>query len=125
MAITHPTAIRNNIADLVVDKIDAGGGAGKIVLLTAGAVVVSTCTFPATAFGAASGGAATQAGNAVDASAVGNASAVTNFSIRDFANTPIILGAVATSGSDINLSSTTIAATDTVTISGLVYTAPN
>ena len=53
MAVTHPTDVRNGIADYVVDLIDAGG-AGTIVFQDGNSSDsdVATLTFSATAFGA-------------------------------------------------------------------------
>ena len=45
------------------------------------------------------------------------------FTIESSAAAQVMLGAVGTSGSDINLSSLTIGAGDTVSISSMVYTA--
>lgn len=124
MAVTHPTAVRNAIADLVVDRIDAGAGAGTLEFQTAGSVEVATLTFSDPAFGAASGGTATASAITSDTSATGNASAVTKAVIKDSTGTEVLTCAVGTSGSDINLSSTTIGAGDTVSLSSLTYTAP-
>jgi len=60
MSITHSTTIRDGIANLVVDAIDAGG-AGTLEFQTSGDVEVATLTFAATAFGASSSGTATAA----------------------------------------------------------------
>ena len=59
MAVTHPTTVRNGLADYVVDLIDAGAGAGTIEFQTSGDVEVATLTFSDPAFGAASSGTAT------------------------------------------------------------------
>jgi hypothetical protein len=49
---------------------------------------------------------------------------VTKFVTKDSNGNSIFLGAVATSSSDINLSSTTVGAGDTVSMSSLTYGAP-
>jgi hypothetical protein len=123
MAITHPTAIRNAIADLVVDRLDLGSGtsAGRLVFLTAGAVAVATLPLSNPAFGAASAGTATANSITSDTNAAGGTT--TNFALRDRDATPIVQGTVGTSGSDINMSSVVIGAGDTVSVSSLTYTA--
>lgn len=122
MAVTHPTAVRNAIADAVVDSIDTGG-AGSLIFQTSGDAEVATLTFSATAFGAASSGTATAAAITSDTDATGGT--VAKFKIQNGSAADAgFAGAVGTSGSDINLSSLTVGAGDTVSISSLTYTAP-
>lgn len=121
MAVTHGSAIRNTICDAVVDAVDAGG-AGSLVFNTSGDVEVATLTFSGTAFGAASSGTATANAITSDTSATGGT--VAKFVVKSGAGTTIFQGAVATSGSDINLSSLAVGAGDTVSISSLTYSAP-
>ena len=122
MAVTHPTTVRNTIADAVVDSIDTGG-AGSLIFQTSGDVEVATLTFSATAFGAASSGTATANAITSDTSATGGT--VAKFKIQNGSAADAgFAGAVSTSGSDINLSSLTVGAGDTVSISSLTYTAP-
>jgi hypothetical protein len=121
MAITHSTTIRNAIADLVVDAIDTAGP-GTLEFQTSGDAEVATLTFSATAFGAATGGTATAAAITSDSDATGGT--VAKFVVKSGTPADIFSGAVATSGSDINLSSLTVGAGDTVSISSLTYSAP-
>jgi hypothetical protein len=121
MAITHSTTIRDGIANLVVDAIDAGG-AGTLEFQTSGDVEVATLTFAATAFGASSSGTATAAAITSDTDATGGT--VAKFVVKSGGAATIFSGAVATTGSDINLSSLTVGAGDTVSISALTYSAP-
>lgn len=120
MAVTHSTAARNGIADYIVDQLDGG----TIELQIAAGTEVATLTFGTPAFGAAAAGVATANGITDDASATGNASPVTKAELITSGAATLVLCSVGTSGEDINLSSTTIAATDTVSISALTYTAP-
>lgn len=124
MAVTHPTAIRNGIADYVVDRLDLGSGtsAGRLVFQTSGSVAVATLALSNPAFGAASSGVATASTITSDTNAAGGT--VSKAELRDRDATAVILCAVGTSGSDINLSSLTIGAGDTVSVSSLTYTAP-
>jgi hypothetical protein len=90
----------------------------------------------AAAFGAASSGVITMDNSPVpeDSSAAGSGSAVAHFIIsypdtsnanaKQSARTEVLRGTVATSGADINLSSTSINAGDAVRINSLTWTAP-
>lgn len=123
MAVTHPATVRNSIADGVVDQLDLGTGTteGRLVLNTSGDVEVATLNLSNPAFGAAAAGVATAAAISDDASATGGTT--TKFRLQDRDSGIIIEGSVGTSGTDIVLSSNVIAATDTVSISSLTYTA--
>jgi hypothetical protein len=130
MAVTHPTAVRNAIADLVVDRCDAGAAAGKLKLRLSGTAAApgtaaATLTLSDPAFGAASGGMATASAITSDTNATGNASAVANATLEDSDGNVVCHFAVAASGSDLNLSGgLTIGAGDTVACSSLTYSAP-
>ena len=122
MAIAHETAVRNGIADYVVDGVDTGG-AGTLEFQTSGDVEVATLTFSATAFGAATGGVATASAITSDSSATGGT--VAKFVIKNGSGTAILSGTAGDAGTeDIVLSSATIGAGDTVSCSSLTYTAP-
>lgn len=122
MAVTHPTAVRNAIADAVVDLIDAGAGAGTLEFQTSGDVEVATLTFSDPAFGAAASGTATASAITSDTTATGGT--IAKFAIKDSDDTDVIYGSVGTAGEDINLSSLVVAANDTVSVSSLTYSAP-
>ena len=128
MSVTHPTAVRNQVADLIVDSLDSGGP-GKLAFRTAGTAdspgtAAATLTLAATAFGAASSGVATAASITSDTNATGNASPVATATLQTAAGTVKVHCAVAASGSDINLTGgLTIGAGDTVACSSLTYTA--
>lgn len=123
LAVTHPTAVRTGVADFVVDQIDEGTPPGKLVMQTSGAVTVATLTFATTAFGAASAGVATAAAIASDTNAVGGT--IAKAEIRNAAATAKILCSVTATGGggDITLSSVTISAGQTVSLTSLTYTA--
>lgn len=128
MAVTHPTALRTDVCDYIVDKLDAGGP-GKLKFRLTGTAgspgtAAATLTLSATAFGAASSGTATAAAITSDTSATGNASPVATATLETAAGTVIIHCAVAASGSDINMTGgLTINAGDTVSCSSLTYSA--
>jgi hypothetical protein len=130
MAVTHENTVlfvRNGLADYVVDIIDTGTGdaQGDLVIMTSGDVEVATLAFSNPAFGAASSGTATANSITADSSATGGTAAL--FKVQDRDNQEIFRGSVTAvgGGGDIELSSTSIGAGDTVSISSLTYTAPN
>jgi hypothetical protein len=122
--VTHPTAVRNGIADYVTGLLDSGT-AGKLVFLTSGAATVATLTFTAPgsggAFGTATGGICTANVITDDSNAAGGT--MTNAAMRDSAGTTIIACTVGTSGCDINMSGVAVGAGDTVRVTSLTYTA--
>lgn len=126
MSVTHVTAVRNAVANSVVDTIDTGttDATGDLVYMTSGDVEVAILAFANPAFGAAAAAVATANAIADDTSATGGT--VAKFKIQDRDNGEILQGSVtATSGGgDIELSSVAIGATDTVSTSSLTYTAP-
>ena len=121
-AVTHPATVRTTLADTVVDLIDAGAGAGTLFIQTSGDVEVATLTFSDPAFGNAASGTATANSITDDSSATGGTAA--NFDAQDSDSNDVFLGSVGTSGEDINLSSVSIGAGDTVSITSLTYSAP-
>lgn len=128
MALTHVTAIRNQLADLVVDAIDAGAGAGdlQIAVDSGFTQVASTITFADPAFGAASGGTASALGVPIeDDPAAGQGSAVTVWRTRDSDSNEVFRGTATGTGGggDMELSSTTIAAGDAVRLNSFDYSA--
>ena len=125
MAVTHPTTVRNGIADHVVSQIN-GGGAGTIEFQTAASAVIATLTFSATAFTAAASGIATADTIADDTDT--EPGTVTKFVVKSGAAATIFEGVVtdtATGTGDIILSSVIIGDGDTISISALTYEAPN
>lgn len=117
-AITHGSAIRDTVCNAVVDALDASG---NLVFRTSGDAEVATCPFSATAFGAASS--ATATANAITSDTNATGGTVAKFTAETSGATIIFTGAVSTSGSDINLSSLAVGASDTVSVSSLTYTA--
>ncbi len=120
---THPPAVRNSIADGVVDQLDNGAGNPEFIFQTDLLATVATLLMNGTnAFGAAAAGIATANAIADDSSAVGGVTDRCVLNDRD--GTTIIEGTVGTSGTDIIISDTTIPNGATVQISSLTYTAP-
>ncbi len=124
MAITHLMALRTTLADVVVDAIDAGAGAGTLIFKTSGDVEVATLTFSDPAFGAASSAVATASAITDDSSATGGTT--TKFAVEDSNSLEVFFGSVTTvsGGGDIELSAVIITALQTVSMTSLTYTAP-
>lgn len=124
MVTTLTAAARNAAADAIVDLIDVGAtdANGDLVIQTSGDAEVATLALTNPAFGAAAVGVATAAAIADDTNATGGVAA--NFILQDRDNAEVVRGDVATSGAELNLTSTTIGATDTVAVSALTLTVP-
>lgn len=126
MAVTHPVAFRNTVADLVDSTIGASGNLVFRLTGTAAAPGTAVATLPlsATAFGAAASGTITANAITSDTNATGNASPVATATLQTSGGTVIVHCAVAASGSDINMTGgLTVGAGDTVSCSSLTYTA--
>lgn len=128
MAATHPTAVRNSVADFTLAKLNASG-AGRLKFRLAGSAnapgtAAATLLLSATAFAAAANGVATANAIASDTNAAGNASAVANATLEAGDGTVVVHFSVAASGADLNLANgLVIGAGDTVSCSSLTYTA--
>lgn len=126
MAVTHPTAFRDTVADLVDSTLSTTAKLVFRLTGTAGSpgTAVATLSFGNPAFGASSSGTITANSITSDTNATGNASPVATATLETGAGTVIVHCAVAASGSDINLTGgLTIGAGDTVSCSSLTYTA--
>jgi len=126
MSLILETAFRTALADAIDDYINAGT-APELVFETSGDVEVATIVLDATnAFGAASAGVITMTGQPkTDASATGGT--VAQFSIYQNVSqgaSKVLEGTVLTSGGDINLSSLSVAATDSVELTTFTITVP-
>lgn len=119
MGLTYTTATRNSRADATTALVNGG----TLDLQTGGGVVCATCPLNATAFGAAVAGVATLGTSPAvsDTNAVGGTPTVAVF--KDSGGTEKFRGTCGTSGTDIVLTSGTIPAGATVTVTG-TYTEP-
>lgn len=124
MSVTHVTAVRNAIADLVVDQLDEGTPPGYLSFQTSGDVEVARLPFSTTAFGAASSGIATAAAITSDTNADGGTIAKAKF--FNAAGTQKFACSVTASGGggDIELSAVIVSVGGTVSMSSLTYEAP-
>jgi hypothetical protein len=126
MAVTHPTAFRDTVADLVDSTLST---TAKLVFRLTGSAgspgtAVATLSMSNPAFGAAASGVITASAITSDTNATGNASAVATATLETGGGTVVVHCAVAASASDINMTGgLTVGAGDTVSCSALTYTA--
>ena len=126
MAITLTTAARNAACDAIVDLIDGGttDANGDLVFMTSGDVEVATLAMSNPAFGAAAAGVATANTISDDTNATGGT--VAKFKIQNRDNTEVFQGTVTVTsgGGDIEMSSLSVGATDTVSVTSMTATMP-
>jgi hypothetical protein len=125
MALTLETAMRDALANEIDNQINSGT-APELVFETSGDVAVATIILNATnAFGAAATGVITMTGQPLeDANAAGGVTVQFSIYINVSQSGKQLEGTVATSGADINISSTTVGATDTVELTTFTITVP-
>ena len=123
MALTLETTLRNALANAIDDEINTGAGTATLVFETSGDAEVATIDLQNPAFGAAAAGVITLQGTPLqDTNATGGT--VAQFSLEDRDGTKQLEGTVATSGADINISSTSVGASDTVELTSFTLTVP-
>jgi hypothetical protein len=132
MALAFATTLRNAMLDQIKTALDAGAGAALIRIYdgtrpatggTATTLLAElTCTDPSA--GSASAGVLTFSSITQDSSANATGTA-TWFRMVDSSATFVMDGNVGTSGSDLNLTTTSIVATQPVSISSATITAGN
>lgn len=120
MAITHGTTIRNTLADDVGAALANGN-----CVLKEGTTVICTIPLGATPFGAASGGTITLSGTPSGTASASTTNGVDTFEMQDSGGAIVYTGTVTATGGggDMEISNTTIAANETVTITSHSYTA--
>jgi hypothetical protein len=123
MAVTHTTVTRTALAEAIRTAANTGGTPLLNIHQTSGDTLLASISLAV--FGAAASGVTTSisSGNA-DSSA--NATGTAGYArINRNDGTEIFRGAVATSGAEVNISSTAIVLGDTVTLtSNVTWTAP-
>lgn len=123
MAVVYSATAKTNRMTAVRDTIDAGTGPGVLQIGTAGMATVLAEITLGDPCGTVSGSTLTLSGfprSDTSANATGTAAAAR---IRDGSGNDVITGlTVGTSGSDINLDSTSITAGQTVTITSAAIT---
>ena len=117
------TTMRDALANAFDDRVNLHASAAYLQLETSADAEVATFTFQDPAFGAASTGVITLLGVPIqDTSATGGTVAQGSISAGDAAK--LAEAAAATSGQPITVSSVTIAAAETVTLTSLTVTVP-
>jgi len=116
--MTLETVARDAMCNALVDLTDLG----TVVFETSGDAEVATCTFGATAFGAASSGVATAETITPDASATGGV--VDHAKIRKGDTTLLWTATCGTSGTDFIFASVTVPAAVEVDITSMTVTVP-
>ena len=128
--------------DAIVGLVDAGAGAGKVRIYQngganpvdadaalGGATLLAELAMSDPAFGAASGssgGSTTATANAITDDSAADASGTAHFfRVMDSDDNVVFQGEVGTTGSDMNLNSTSISAGATVSITSMTVTLPN
>lgn len=134
MTLTLATAVRNALADLLADSVDAGSGAGTIQIrsgtrpadpnTTATGTLLATVTLIDPAFGSASSGACTLS-NPAAVTAVATGTATWFRALDSDANAKFDGRVTATGGGgDLTLTSTSITSGQSVDITGGTLTQP-
>lgn len=124
MSVTHHNDVKQAIATAVLTEIDEDAGAGALIIQSAGDATLASLALADPAGTVSTDGVLTfDTTPALSATASGTGVA-TKFTITDNSGDPKVYGSVGASGEDINLSSVSISANDTVSISSLTYTAP-
>jgi hypothetical protein len=124
MAVTHTTATRNALAEAIRSAVNNGSTGTLTIHQTSGDTLLATIALAT--FGAASSGVITSAssGNA-DSSADATGTAGYARVNAATSGTEIFRGAVGVGSGEVQISSTSIAAGDTVTLtSSVTWTAP-
>ena len=132
MAIAYVTALRNSRMDAINTAANAGVGAALIRIYdgtrpaTGGTATTLLAELTASdpMFGASASGQLTASAITQDSSANATGTA-TWFRVVDSAGTTVMDGSVGTSGSDLNLTTTSITATQPVSITSFVLTEGN
>lgn len=132
MALAYSTTLRNARLDAIDDAANGGAGAALLRIYdgtrpaTGGTAttLLAELTFSDPAFGAAGSGIITAASITQDSSANATGTA-TWFRVVDSSATFVMDGNVGTSGSDLNMTTTSIVATQPVSCSSFVITEGN
>ena len=126
MAVTHPTASRNALAEAV--RAIANGGTTPTLVIGTSSLSGETgvlCKITLADFGVASNGVTTSASNTNAGTATGNGTAAIAQVRADPTGTVAFSGAVGVGTGEVQISSTSIATDDTVTLtSDVTWTAP-
>jgi len=124
MALSHSLSARGVLADAVCGLLDVASANGQLVMQTNAGAAVATLGFSKPAFLPASSGVAASGPITADNNAVGGT--IAQAVAQDGNGTPVFTCAVTAvgGGGDIELDSVNVSAGQTVSLTGLTYTAP-
>lgn len=130
MALGFSSTARNNALHAIRDQIDGGSGAGVLRIYDgtrpsfggSATTLLAELTLSDPCAGSASGGVLTFSSITQDSSANASGTATWFRIVQSDGTTVVIDGSVGTSGSDLNLVTTTITATQPVQISSFTLT---
>jgi len=131
MALGYVVGLRNAQLDEVQILIDTDVGAGNLIILdgarpaTGGAKTTTLATLPLTDPVAPAAAAGVLTFSAITDDTSTSAGTATWFRLEDNSGDAVVDGDVGTSGSDLNLNSTSISAGGTVSVTSFVITAGN
>lgn len=121
MSITHASGVRDDLADLVADAVDVGGGTA-VLQIRDGTTLLVSFNLANPAFGAASSAVCTLNSTPIATTAVAAGDA-DNFRILDRAGSVVLSGSVTATGmgGDIEVSNTSIANGQDASLDSLTY----
>jgi len=122
MAITHGSAVRGDLAQAVLDAVDGGTGAGKVVVMTAADAVLATIALQDPSY-SRSGAVLTALGVPLSTTATGTGTAA-KAKVVDSDDTTIYAGSCGMSDADFIIDNTSLVAGQTVRLTAMTYTAP-
>jgi len=123
MALTLATVMRDAMANAIDDEVNAGvtQSGGKLVIETSADAEISLHRFSDPAFGASSTGTITMASPPKDDTSA-TAGTADQFSLFDRNDVKVLEGCVAVTGEDLDLSSLSVGAGDTVSLTAFTMT---
>lgn len=124
MAVTHPTAVRNILADAFDAYVNTGAGTAQLIVKD-GATTVVAFDLPNPAFGAASGGVLTMNGTPNTENAIADGPSIDSFQIVNRDGTLAASGSITGpgGGGDIEASNTNVADLQECELTSLTYAA--
>lgn len=128
MTISHSTAVRNALADLIDDQVNAGVADAQgdfVIIESAGPTDLISFPLSDPAFGAAASGQITLAGTPISTTADASGTA-DQFEVRDKDNNKVYGGSVTATGGggDVEIDNTSVNSGQSAELSSHSYTAP-
>jgi hypothetical protein len=124
MAITHGTAARADLAQKILDDVDAGSPPGSLKIFNSSNTVLANVALSNPSF-TRSAAVLTLAGVPLSDTSADASGTADHFEFQNAAGTKIFGGTVGTSGTDMIVDSTNFTAGQKFTINSCTYTAPN